>query len=436
LAAKRVHGDDTGGAHRVVIVGAGFGGLFAARFFRGAPVDVTLIARTNHHLFQPLLYQVATGILSEGEIAPPTRDVLKKYKNVRVELGDVTDLDLQQKQITSVQPDGREVVHRFDSLIVAAGAGGSYFGHDEFEQWAPGMKTLDDALEQRARIFGAFEMAELEEDPQARKAWLTFVVVGGGPTGVEISGQIAELARRALKNNFRRFDPREVSVILFEGSKEILGGFGEKLSSKGRSELERTGVEIHVQSIVTHIDADGVDVKLPDGSIRHVEAKTKIWAAGVSASPLAKMLADASGAECDRAGRIKVQPDCSLPGHPDVFAVGDMMNFEDLPGVAEVAMQSGIHAARTIRRRLTKGEQPKPWKYRDLGSMAAVSRRRAIVSFRGVRVSGFLGWIMWLLVHVTFMTGFKNRFSTLISWGLSFVGKGRTERALPRQIGR
>jgi NADH dehydrogenase len=436
MAHERVHGDRTGGAHRVVIVGAGFGGLFAARFFKGAPVDVTLIARTNHHLFQPLLYQVATGILSEGEIAPATRDVLKNYKNVRVELGDVTDIDLEQKQVSSMQPDGREVIHRFDSLIVAAGAGGSYFGHDEFEQWAPGMKTLADALEQRARIFGAFEMAELEEDAEARKAWLTFVVVGGGPTGVEISGQIAELSRRALKHNFKRFDPGEVSVILFEGSSEILGGFGERLSSKGRSELERTGVEVHVRSIVTHIDADGVDVKMPDGASRHIAAKTKIWAAGVKASPLAKLLAGASGAESDRAGRIKVLPDCSLPGHPEVFAVGDMMNFEDLPGVAEVAMQSGIHAARTIRRRLVKGEQPKPWRYRDMGSMAAVSRRRAIVSFKGVRVTGFAGWIMWLVVHVTFMTGFKNRFSTLISWGLSFIGRGRTERAITRPIGR
>ena len=435
MAAEGPHAAGAAGTHRVVIVGAGFGGLFAARFFKGAPVDVTLIARTNHHLFQPLLYQVATGILSSGEVAPPTRDVLRKYRNVRVELGDVTAIDLEHKQLNSVQPGGRSVVHPFDSLIVAAGAGGSYFGHDEFEQWAPGMKTLDDALEQRSRIFGAFEMAELEEDPEIRRAWLTFVVVGGGPTGVEISGQIAELSRRALKDNFRRCDTDEVTVMLFEGSGEVLAGFGERLSSKAHSELERTGVEVNVGARVTHIDADGVDVEMHDGSTRHIAAKTKIWAAGVKASPLAKILADASGAECDRAGRIKVLSDCSLPGHPDVFAVGDMMNFEDLPGVAEVAMQSGIHAARTIRRRLVKGEQPKPWKYRDLGSMAAISRRRAIVSFKGVRVSGFLGWVMWLIVHVTFMTGFKNRFRTVISWGLSFLGKGRTERAISGRIG-
>jgi NADH dehydrogenase len=420
------------GQHRVVIVGAGFGGLFAARFLRRAPVQVTVVDRTNHHLFQPLLYQVATGILSAGEIAPPTRDILKRYKNVAVEMGDVTDLDLDRRQIRAVRPDGREVTLPYDSLIVGAGAGGSYFGHDEYEQWAPGMKTLSDAIDQRARIFGAFEMAELEEDPAAREAWLTFVVVGGGPTGVEIAGQIAELSRRALTGNFRRFDPASVRVLLFEGSAAILATFGDKLSGIGTRELERTGVEIHVSSIVTGIDADGVDVKGPDGSVARYAAKTKIWAAGVAASPLAKQLADASDTECDRAGRVKVEPDCSLPGRPEVFVVGDMMNWNDLPGVAEVAMQSGIHAARTITRRL-KGEEPQPFKYRDLGSMAAVSRRRAIVSFKGIHLSGFLGWLMWLVVHLAFMTGFKNRFKTLISWSLSFVGHSRGQRAITRE---
>jgi NADH dehydrogenase len=416
--------------HRVVIVGAGFGGLFAARFLRRAPVEVTLVDRTNHHLFQPLLYQVATGILSAGQIAPPTRDVLKSNRNVSVELAEVTGIDVAARQVSAVRRDGRPLTLPYDSLVVGAGVGQSYFGHDEFSEFAPGMKTLADALAQRERIFGAFEMAELEEDAEARQAWLTFVVVGGGPTGVEISGQIAELSRRALNDNFRRFEPaKDVKVLLFEGGKEILATFGGQLSAKGTKELEKTGVEIHTGSIVTGVDADGVDVKGPDGTVTRYPAKTKIWAAGVSASPLAKMLADASGAECDRAGRIKVQPDCSLPGHPEVFAVGDMMNLNDLPGVAEVAMQTGIHAARTIKRRL-EGQEPQPFKYRDLGSMAAVSRRRAIVSFHGIRVSGFLGWLMWLFVHLAFMTGFKNRFKTLISWSLSFLGRGRTERAL------
>jgi NADH dehydrogenase len=418
--------------HRVVIVGAGFGGLFAARFLRRAPVDVTVIDRTNHHLFQPLLYQVATGILSAGEIAPPTRDILRRYPNVSVEMGEVTGIDLDAREVAAVRPDGREVTLPYDSLIVGAGAGGSYFGHDEYEQWAPGMKTLSDALDQRARIFGAFELAELEDDPEARQAWLTFVVVGGGPTGVEIAGQIAELSRRALKGNFRRFDPAAVRVLLFEGGDSILATFGDKLSGIGTRELERTGVEIHVSSIVTGVDADGVDVKGPDGTVQRYAARTKIWAAGVAASPLAKILADASGAECDRAGRVKVEPDCSLPGRPEVFAVGDMMNWNDLPGVAEVAMQSGIHAARTISRRLD-GKEPEPFSYRDLGTMAAVSRRRAIVSFHGIHLSGFLGWLMWLVVHLMFMTGFKNRFKTLISWSLSFVGHSRGQRAITRE---
>jgi NADH:ubiquinone reductase (H+-translocating) len=416
--------------HRVVIVGAGFGGLFAARFLRHAPVEVTLVDRTNHHLFQPLLYQVATGILSAGEVAPPTRDVLKGDKNVSVELAEVTGIDVALRRVTAIRPDGRPLTLPYDSLVVGAGVGQSYFGHDEFSEFAPGMKTLADALAQRERIFTAFEMAESEEDAEAREAWLTFVVVGGGPTGVEISGQIAELARRALKGNFRRFDPADqVKVLLFEGGKEILATFGDRLSAKGTKEIEKTGVEVHTGSIVTGIDADGVDVKGPDGTIKRYPAKTKIWAAGVAASPLAKMLADACGAEVDRAGRIKVQSDCSLPGHPEVFAVGDMMNLNDLPGVAEVALQTGVHAAKTIRRRLD-GQEPQPFKYRDLGSMAAVSRRRAVVSFHGVRVSGWLGWLMWMFVHLAFLTGFKNRFKTVISWTLSFVGGGRTERAL------
>jgi NADH dehydrogenase len=421
---------EAGAVHRVVIVGSGFGGLFAAKFLKRAPVEVTLVDRTNHHLFQPLLYHVATGILSAGEIAPATRDVLRKHDNVAVELGEVTGFDLEAKQVMVMRPGGRVATLPYDSLIVAAGVGGSYFGHDEFAEWAPGMKTLADALAQRERIFGAFELAELEDDPEVRKALLTFAVVGGGPTGVEIAGQIAELSRRALKRNFRRFDPSGVRVILFDGGKEILANFGDKLSGKATHELEQTGVEIHTGSIVTQVDADGVEVKGPDGKVTRYAAKTTIWAAGVQASPLAKMLADACGGECDRAGRINVLPDCSLPGHPEVFAVGDMMALNGLPGVAEVAMQTGIHAARTIKKRVAGGAEPQPFKYRDLGSMAAVSRRRAIVSFHGLRVSGWLGWLMWMFVHLTFMTGFKNRFTASLHWTMTFVGRGRGQRAL------
>ena len=424
--------------HRVVIVGSGFGGLFAAKSLGRAPesIDVTLIDRTNHHLFQPLLYQVATGILSEGEIAPATRDVLRNKKNVAVELAELTGFDLKARQVMVAQPGGRKVTHPYDSLIVAAGVGPSYFGHDEYSKWAPGMKTLADALDQRERIFGAFEMAELEDDPDVRRAWLTFVVVGGGPTGVEIAGQIAELSRRALKHNFRRFDSGDVRVLLFEGGPEILATFGDRLSEKATRELQKSGVEIHVKSIVARLDADGVDVKGADGSVQHFSAKTKIWAAGVSASPLAKMLADATGAECDRAGRIKVRPDCSLPGHPEVFVVGDMMNYNDLPGVAEVALQSGLHAAHVVRTRVRNAAEPPPWKYRDLGSAAAVDSRSAVVSMHGVRLSGRIAWLAWLVIHITFLTGFKNRFTAVIRWFLWLSGTGRSERAITRDLDR
>ena len=417
-------------------IGSGFGGLFAAKSLGRAPdtIEVTLVSPTNHHLFQPLLYQVATGILSEGQIAPATRDVLKK-KDVSIELAEVTGFDLEARHVTAVQPGGRNVNLSYDSLIVAAGAGQSYFGHDEYSEWAPGMKTLADALDHRARIFGAFEMAELEDDPEIRRAWLTFAVVGGGPTGVEIAGQIAELSRRSLKHNFRRFDSGEIRVLLFEGGPEILATFGDKLSSKATRELEKIGIEIHLNSIVTHIDADGVDVKGSEGLVQHFSSKTKIWAAGVSASPLAKMLADATGAQCDRAGRIKVQPDCTLPGHPEVFVVGDMMNCNDLPGVAEVALQSGLHAGHVIRNRVRNGAAPTPWKYWDLGSMAAVDRRSAVLSAHGVRLSGRIAWLIWLVVHITFMTGFKNRFTALIHWFLCFVGTGRLERAIVGDLG-
>jgi NADH dehydrogenase len=431
-AAHPSDADGTPSPHRVVVVGGGFGGLFATRFLRRAPVHVTLVDRVNHHLFQPLLYQVATGILSEGQIAPPIRNVLRRQRNVEVGLVEVTAFDLEGRTVTATQPIGDPVKIPYDSLIVAAGAGQSYFGHDEYSHWAPGMKTIDDALEIRGRILGAFEMAALEENPEKRREWLTFVVVGGGPTGVEIGGQIGELSRRVLPEDFHTIDSQSARVLLFDGGKEILAGFGDRLSSKAAKELEHLGVEIHTGSIVTNVDRHGVDVKGPDGEVQRVAARTKIWAAGVQASPLAKLLADATGADCDRAGRVAVQPDCSLPGHPEVFAIGDMAALDGLPGVAEVAMQQGIHASKTIKRRL-KGEAPTPFRYRDLGSMATVSRFRAVVSFKGIRVAGFLGWLMWLFVHLAFMTGFRNRFTTIFGWALSFLGRGRSERTLTFQ---
>ena len=418
--------------HRVAIIGGGFGGLFAARMLRRAAVEVTLVDRTNYHLFQPLLYQVATGILSEGQIAPPIRNVLRRQKNVTVEMAEVAGFDLANRSLSAKRPDGSGLQIPYDSLIVAAGAGQSYFGHDEYSVWAPGMKTIDDALELRGRILGAFEMAELEHDPDLQREWLTFVVVGGGPTGVEIAGQIAELSRRVLPRDFRRIEPGTARVLLFDGGSEILAGFGDRLAGKGARELERLGVEIRTGSLVADIDRTGVEVKGPGGDVERVAARTKVWAAGVQASPLARMLAEATGAECDRAGRVAVEPDCSLPGHPEVFAVGDMMSMGGLPGVAEVAMQQGIHASRTIKRRLD-GKEPQPFRYRDLGSMAMVSRFRAVVSFKGLRLSGILGWLMWLLVHLAFLTGTWNRVTTIFGWTVSFIGRGRSQRTITLQ---
>jgi NADH:ubiquinone reductase (H+-translocating) len=460
---------DSDDRHRVVIVGGGFGGLFAAKFLKRAPVEVTLIDRTNHHTFQPLLYQLATGILSEGAVAPPLREVLRKHRNVKVELANVTGFDLDAQTVTAARLLGEPLQTPYDSLIVAAGATGSYFGHPEFGRFAPGMKTIDDALELRARIFGAFEMAELEQDPEARRRWLTFAVIGAGPTGVEMAGQIAELSKRSLKRNFRNIDPASARVLLFDGGSEPLATFGERLCVKATHEIERTGVELRMHSRVTDVTPDEIVLDGPDGR-EQIACHTKVWAAGVQASPLGALLAKASDAETDRAGRVKVLPDCTLPGHPEVFVVGDLMALNGLPGVAEVAMQSGIYAARTIKRRVAGGQAgaggavrtradgaaaveksaaaaaaadksvtatqavtAKPFVYRDLGSMATISRFRAIVSFKGLKVGGFVGWLMWAFVHLTFLTGFKNRGTALLKWLSAFVGSSRDERTITMQ---
>jgi NADH:ubiquinone reductase (H+-translocating) len=417
--------------HQVVIVGGGFGGLFAARRLRRSAVDVTLVDRDNHHLFQPLLYQVATGILSEGEIAPPLRRVLRRQRNARVELAEVTGFDLDARRVSATRPDRESFSIPYDSLILAAGAGQSYFGHDEFSRWAPGMKTINDALELRGRILGAFELAALEEDPETQREWLTFVVVGGGPTGVEIAGQIAELSRRVLKNEFNTIDPTSARILLFDGGSEVLATFGDRLSAKATRTLERLGIELHMSSIVTGVDRTGVTVKQGDSETR-IAARTKVWAAGVQASPLARMLGEATGADVDRAGRVSVLPDCTLPGHPEVFAIGDLMSLDKLPGVAEVAMQQGLHASNTILRRL-KGEESKPFHYRDLGSMATISRFSAVVSFKGIRLSGFIGWMGWLFVHLAFLTGFRARLAAIPRWAITFLGNGRPERTITMQ---
>lgn len=418
--------------HRVVIIGSGFGGLFGAQALKDADVDITLISRTTHHLFQPLLYQVATGILSEGAIAPTTREILARQKNVRAIAGEVTDIDLSARTVTS-EILGRTTVTEYDSLLVAAGAGQSYFGNDHFAQHAPGMKSIDDALELRGRIFGAFELAELASTPAEIERLLTFVVVGAGPTGVEMAGQIAELAHRTLQHDFRRIDPRKARIVLLDGADQVLPSFGQKLGGKARRQLEKMGVEVRLGEMVVDLDATGLTTKDRDGNETRIEALTKVWAAGVQASPLGRMLAEQSGAKTDRAGRVEVEPDLTLPGHPEVYVVGDLMALDKLPGVAQVAIQGAQHAAKAIEARAAGGARSKPFSYFDKGSMATISRFSAVASIGKVRFSGLVAWLLWLGVHLLHLIGFKTRVTTLLHWAISFVGRGRTERVVTEQ---
>jgi NADH:ubiquinone reductase (H+-translocating) len=418
--------------HHVVVIGSGFGGLFAAKRLKHAGVDVTLISRTTHHLFQPLLYQVATGILSEGEIAPATREVLRRRKYVRVLLGEVTDIDLANRSVVS-QAGGVSTTTQYDSLIVAAGASTSYFGHDEFVRHAPGLKSIDDALELRGRILAAFEFAEIEDDPKVREEWLTFAVVGAGATGVEMAGQISELAHRTLVKDFRNIDTRRTRIVLVDALDDVLGNFGTKLSATAARQLKKLGVEVWLDERVIDVDDHGLTVQDKSGTQTHIPARTIVWAAGVTASPLARTLAEQSGAELDRGGRVKVQPNCSLPGHPEVFVIGDMMSLNDYPGVAQVAMQQGKYVADEIRRHVQRKPGQKPFKYFDKGSMATISRFRAVASIGPLRFGGFIAWVLWLVVHVMYLVGFKNRVTTVLHWAVSFIGRGRAQRTMTDQ---
>ena len=422
----------TEGRRRVVIVGTGFGGLFAARALRRRDVDITVIGKTTHHLFQPLLYQVATGILSEGEIAPPTREILRKQQNARVVLGEVTAVDLAAHTVTS-EILGRVTVHPYDELIVAAGAGQSYFGNDHFAEFAPGMKSIDDALELRGRIFGAFELAELAHEQAEIDRLMTFVVVGAGPTGVEMAGQIAELAHRTLRKDFRNIDPTTARVVLLDAAPGVLPSFGEKLGGRARRQLNRIGVEVQLGAMVTDVDVNGIEVKDSDGQIRRITAATKIWAAGVQASPLGAMLGAQSGAEVDRAGRIAVLPDLSLPGHPEVHVVGDMISLDKLPGVAQVAIQGARYSAEAITRRMAGKAPQGPFKYHDKGSMATISRFSAVADLGKLKFTGFIAWLMWLVLHLFYIVGFKSRVTTVLHWLVSFLGRGRAERVSTQQ---
>ena len=418
--------------HRVVIIGSGFGGLFAAKKLKRVGADVTMISRTPHHLFQPLLYQVATGILSEGEIAPSTREILARQDNVTVLLGDVQAIDLDAHTVTSVVGD-IETVTEFDSLIVAAGARTSYFGNDSFVHHAPGLKSIDDALELRGRILGAFEFAELEPDEKIRQEWQTFVVVGAGATGVEMAGQISELTRRTLANEYRSIDPARSRIVLVDALDSVLGNFGSRLAAGAAEQLEKLGVEVWLGEKVVDVDDRGLVVEDRSGRRTRIDARTVVWAAGVEASPLTRTLAEQTGARLDRGGRIHVQPDCTLPGHPEVYVIGDMMTLDDLPGVAQVAMQQGAYAAEQIDRRIRRRAPGKPFHYFDKGSMATISRFKAVANVGRFRFGGFIAWLLWLGVHVLYLVGFKNRVTTVLHWAVSFIGRGRAQRTITQQ---
>jgi NADH dehydrogenase len=412
--------------HRVVVIGGGFGGIRAVQRLRRLPVQVTLIDRRNFHLFQPLSYQVATGALSPGEVAYPLRALFRKAENVRVLLAEVTGFDLDARE---VKLDGGEVIG-YDTLVVGAGSSYAYFGHDEWREAAAEVKSLESALTVRSRILAAFERAERAKDPDERAAELTFVIVGGGPTGVEMAGQIGELARDTFRRDFRAMDPTTARVLLVEGTDRILLTFPPSLSNKARRALEQLGVTVVLNRMVVGIDEQGVTLQAGD-STEHVASRTVIWAAGVTASGLGAVLAELSGAGTDKAGRIDVDGHLGLPGHPEVLALGDMTTVEgkELPGVAPVAIQQGLYAGRLIADRLAGRETP-PFRYRDKGNLATIGRGRAVADFGFLRVSGPLAWMLWLGVHIWYLIGFQNRLLVLIRWAFSFWTRGRGARLI------
>lgn len=428
----------------VVIIGGGFGGLDAARAFRGTDVRVTLLDRHNYHLFQPLLYQVATAALSPGDVASPIRWILRHQKNVRVLLAEARAIDPARHQVVI---DSGAV--SYDYLIVATGAAHAYFGHPEWAARAPGLKTLDDALEMRRRVLLAFESAERESDPGRQRRYLTFVIVGGGPTGVELAGALAEIARQSLRQDFRNIRPESARIILLEGSPYLLAAFPDHLRAAARKTLERLGIEVLTGSIVTDIDAEGVvwrtvpaeDSARPasaeasarqagaDARVARIEAHTVLWAAGVAASPLAKSL----GVPLDRMGRVSAEPTLQVPGHPEMFVVGDVCALQQdgrlLPGVAQVAMQEGAHAARNILRAI-QGEPMTPFRYRDYGTMAVIGRGSAVADIGPVETSGFLAWVFWLFLHIFWLIGFRNRVAVLGEWAWSYITMQRRVRLI------
>lgn len=429
---------NAGERHRVVVVGGGFGGLQAVRSLRRALVEITLIDRRNFHLFQPLLYQVATGALAPEEIAAPLRGVLKRQRNVRVVMGDVRAFDLDARRVIVDRPGAgdEDLAFAYDTLIVAGGSRYSYFGHDEWRQYAHHIKSLESATAVRQRIFAAFEAAELEQDPERRDAWLTFIVIGGGPTGVEIAGQIAELARDTSPHGFRSADPRRARILLMEASDRLLPTFPPRLSAKAARALEKLGVTPLLHTAVIDLDEQSVNARRPDGETERISTRTIIWSAGVVASELAGALADASGIELGRGGRIAVGPELTIQGHSDVIALGDMVSVRDatgndaaLPGLASTAMQQGRYAAAAVRARL-HDRTPRPFHYVDKGNLATIGRASAVADINGIQMSGMPAWLTWLAVHIFYLCGLQNRLLVLTRWAFSFLTRGRSARLI------
>jgi NADH dehydrogenase len=424
--------------HRVVVVGGGFGGLQAALALSRAPVEVTVVDRRNFHLFQPLTYQVATGALSPDEIAYPLRAMFRRHANVRVVLGEVCDVDLDARacQLRPVSGLPAPDASPYDSLIVAGGSHYSYFGHDEWSEYAMEVKSLESALRVRGRILGAFEAAETEGAGAPREAWLTFVIVGGGPTGVEMAGQIGELARDTMRRDFRAFDPRVGRILLIEAMDRVLTGFPPSLSAKAERSLRRLGVTPMLSRTVVGVDEDGVSVQDSAGAVTRIASRTVIWAAGVAACPLARRLSELTGAELDRAGRVVVGPDLTLPGHPEVFALGDMARVrnpdgstEDLPGMAPVAMQQGRYAAEVVCDRL-RGQSSAAFRYHDKGNLATIGRGAAVAEIKRLRLSGFIAWLAWATIHIAFLPQAGNRLMVFTQWAWSYVTKQHGARLI------
>ncbi|HWC20449.1 MAG TPA: NAD(P)/FAD-dependent oxidoreductase [Terriglobales bacterium] len=415
---------------KVVIVGGGFGGLSAAQHLNSDLVDVTLIDRRNYHLFQPLLYQVATGSLSAGEVASPLRSVLSRQKNTRVWLGTVVDIDPDSQHI--MLADGARVP--YDSLVIAAGSQTFYFGHNEWQEWAPGLKSIEEATTIRHKILYAFEVAERLSDPAQRRAWLTFVLVGAGPTGVELSGAIAEIARQTLKNDFRSIDPGEAQVILLDGAPRVLMSFPEDLAEKANRSLANLGVQVKCGAMVKHVDDEGLTIESGKRT-DFIAAKTVVWAGGITASPLGKLLAGHTKAETDKGGRVKVKPDLTVPNYPDIYVIGDLASAMDekgkpLPGLAQVAMQGGAYAAKSILRKVKGQPELPPFHYFDKGSLAVIGRAAAVADVFGVHLSGLIAWLVWAFIHITYLVTFQSRVLVFIQWAIQDLTFSRGARLI------